>query len=585
MARFMPVHHLLVVAVMSTALTTGGCTNEEWRRLFQRERTASQPQPSSQTPVSPVALQGAIGQLVTIDGLRLTYVRGFGLVVDLVDAGGSDGPEIVKNYLMKEIRRQQDPSKPGPPAQETLESKDSAMVEVTGLMPAGAKKGDRFDVVLRALGTQTKSLVGGRLVLCDLKLYAEMPGGVIEGATVATAGGPIFVSPFDPEGKPSDKIDLRSAWVLGGGVVKQNRRIRLVLNDPRYSAAQQIVARLNGRYGATDPAAVGQSPSFVDLHVPDKFQDRKRVFLEQALFTTLNSSEGFLEQRARDLAVEIAKPAAEYESIGLAWEAIGPLCLPIIRELYTHSSPEVAFYAGRSGLRLGDRPAVDVVAKFARDPDSPLRKQAIDELGFAEDQYGAREHLCKLLNDPDVSIRIRAYKGLRRRPHPAIESKVLYQDNLVLDVVDSKGPYLIYAQRSMVPRVAVFGKQMACRPPAIFPGERRDGRRLQTQISAAAGDESLTLIFSNKRTGRNSPPLKAPLAVAELIEFLGGTPIRGEDGQFQGLGTSYSEIVDILGTFCEAEAQAIPATFVVEDLTGREEYQTEGDRERKESEY
>lgn len=576
---------LLAVSAVLLMVVAAACTKEEWRRLMDMKGKGSQPEPTSQPAPANIAVQGTIGQLVTIDGLRLTQVRGFGLVVDLVDSGGSDGPEIVKNYLIKEMRRHQDPSDPGASSKDILESKDTAMVEVTGFIPAVAKKGERFDVILRALGTQTKSLVGGRLVLCTLKLYAETPKGVIEGAALATASGPVFVSPLDLEGKSVKNVDLREGLVMGGGMAKEDRRVRLVLNDPRYSVAQQIVARINGRYSTSDPIAVGQSPSFVDLHIPDKFRDRKRLFLERVLFTTLVANEGYLEQKTRELAEAIAGSDAEYESIGLAWEAIGQTCLSVVRELYNHPTPEVCYYAGRTGMRLGDQRGMEVVARFAKDSSSSLRDQAIDELGMAEDMYGAGEHLRKLLDDPSTGVRIRAYKALRRRPHRAIQSKVLYQDNLILDVVESTGPHLVYVQRSMTPRIAVFGEQMSCRPPAMFPGERKDGRRIQTQLSAKEGDENLTLIFTNKRTDRHSPPLSVSTNVAKLIEFLGGTPLRNAEGEVQALGTPYSEIVDILATFCDEKTKTIPAAFIAEDLTGREEYKEAEERERKESEY
>jgi hypothetical protein len=576
---------LLLPGLLISLLCCCGCTQEEWRRLFDTEDKGSQPDPSTDGRVSSVAVAGSIGRLVTIDGLRLNHVRGFGLVVDLVDTGGSDGPEVVKNYLAKEIRRWQEPSQQSLSLKELLESRDAAMVEVTGLVPAAARKGDRFDVVIRALGTQTKSLVGGRLVLCNLKLYAESPSGVIEGKTLATAAGPVFVSPLETDGKLADKVDLRTGWVLGGGLATEDRRVRLVLNDPRYSIAQQIVARVNGRYSTTDPVAVGQSPSFVDLRIPDKFQQRKRLFLERVLFTTLQAGDSFLERRAKDLVEAINQPGAEYESIGLAWEAIGPICLSVVKELYNNSTPEVAYYAGRTGMRLGDSRGMEVVATFAKDAKFALRDQAINELGEAVDMFGAGEHLRKLLDDPDVLTRLRAYKALRLRPHPAIESRVLYQDNLILDVVNSSGPYLIYVQRSMAPRIAVFGSQMSCRPPAIFPGERHDGRRVQTQISALEGSDSLTVIYNNKRTGLNSPPLPVPLNVARLIEFLGATPVKDDQGQWKGLGASYSEIVDVLASFCEERARVIPATFIAEDLTGEGEQRPDDERERKESEY
>ncbi len=420
-------------------------------------------------------------------------------------------------------------------------------------------------------------------MLCDLKLYADTPAGVIEGKMLATASGPVFVSPFDRAGLATSSVDLKVGIVLGGGVVKEPRKVRLVLNDPRYSIAQQIVTRLNGRYAKSDPIADAKGPSMIEVTIPQEFNDRKRVFLERVLHTTLNEHPAMLERRAKDLSEEMKDDQAEYESIGLAWEAIGKIALPVIREHYHDSKPDVSYFAGRTGLRLEDNDSVPIVGKHALDANSPHRLQAIDELGYATDMHSAGEQLRKLLDDPDEDIRIRAYLALRRRPHPAIESKVMDEDNFVLDVVDSHGPYLIYVQRLIEPRIAILGTQMKCVPPAVYPGDRDDKRRLLTQISAKNGDEFLTVIYRNKRTKINSPTLEAPLQVGGLIRFLGNRFETDDEDRPTGLAVPYSEVVDILHAFCKSEA--IPAHLVVEEATAREDSDIESTKEREESEY
>ncbi len=570
---------------LGIVLAVGGCaTKEEWNRFWDSFKDkGEQPEANPQLASKSKALQGTIGEYVTIDGLRLTQIRGFGLVVDLVDTGGGDAPEQVKTYLTKEVRRRQPIGRPGQTVDEILKGRDSAMVNVTGLIPAGAQKGDRFDIAVGSMGSQATSLVGGRLVLCDLKLYAETPAGVIEGKTLATAMGPVFVSPFDRAGMATSNVDLKVGYVMSGATVTEPRKIRLVLNDPRYSIAQQIKTRLNGRYGGAYPIADAKGPSMVELDIPKEFQDRKRVFLERVMHTTLNDNPAILERRAEDLGQEITQEDAEYESIGLAWEAIGKLALPVIRQHYRDSKPEISYFSGRSGLRLEDKDSVAIVGKHAQDSNSVFRAQAIDELGYATNLHGAGEQLRKLLDDPDEDIRIRAYTALRRRPHPAIETKVMDEDNFVLDVVDSQGPFLIYVQRLIEPRVAVFGKQMKCVPPVLFPGDRDDHRRFLTQISAASKDEFLSVIYRNKRMGVNSPTLQGPVNVGELIRFLGNRYATDDEGRPTGLAVPYSEVVDILHTFCKSGA--IPAHLVVEEATAREESDTDTTKEREESEF
>lgn len=563
-----------------------GCGGqEEWDQFWDKFRDKGE-QPAPTPPVMNSrgkGLQGTIGQLVTVDGLQMIQVSGYGLVTGLVDTGGSDGPEIVKQYLVKEIRRNQGIGEPGMPAEEVIGSRDTAMVAVTGRIPAGAKKGDRFDVGIEALGTQTKSLVGGRLVLCDLKLFAETPQGIIEGKTLATATGPVFVSPFDRAGRPASKVDLRRGMVLSGGITKEPRRIRLMLTDPRYSVAEQIENRINSRYAGLEPIADATSPGSIDLDLPVSAMEQKRLFLERVMHTTLNGNTAFLEERARDLCDELVDLEPEYEVIGLALEAIGKIGLPMVRKNYASEQPGISFYAGRTGLRLGDREGMRVVARHARNPRSPYRKQAIDELGWAIEMSAAGEALRKVLDDEDTDIRIRAYLALRRHRNPAIETRVLDEDNLILDLIDTTGPYLIYVQRVGAPRIAIFGKRMRCNPPALFPDidYREDGREYFTTLTAELGDDRMTVIYRNRRSGLQSPRLRAPLIVADLVRFLGDRFSLDDDKNPTGLAVPYSEVVDILGALCKR--QTIPADFVTDEMITESE--DESGRERRETEY
>jgi hypothetical protein len=157
----------------------------------------------------------------------------------------------------------------------------------------------------------------------------------------------------------------------------------------------------------------------------------------------------------------------------------------------------------------------------------------------------------------------------------------LDQDGLILDVVDSFGSFLIYVQRERMPRIAVFGRSAACRSPVMFPGDRDDGRRVVTQLSARPGDKTLTFKFKNKRNGRISPSLPAPLEIVELIEFLGDSPRKTEDGKRVGYAVPYSEIIDILSTFIRTKS--LSAELVVEDLAGG--LSTSPTNEREESEF
>jgi len=572
---------LTIVAFIAIA---AGCTQTEWTRFWTMNKDkGEQPKAAPRDKVGTVSLQDTIGQLVTVEGLRLQRVRGYGLVVNLAGAGGTDAPKLVKDHLAAEMRRRQPIGGPGTPAQEWLESRDAAVVEVTGLIPAAAEKGTRFDVAIRSMGEQCKSLMGGRLVLCDLALYADTPSGVISGQTLASAAGPIFISPFGRGSESATKVNPRTGVVLGGGTVIKPRKVRLILNDPRYSDAVRIRNRINSVYGTLDSIADAKSPTIIELSVPPEHRLRKKLFLDYVGHTTLISSDGFLEQRAKDLAAEIQQSDANYESIAVAWEAIGRSTLPVVQSLYDNSLAPARYYAGRTGLRMGDKAGLEIVARFAADESSLFRDQAIEELGHAVKMYAAGEHLRKLLDGNDMPTRIKAYRALRLHQHPSVRSKVLDEDNLILDVVDCKGPPLIYAQRTLAPRLAIFGSGLTCKTPAMYPdGSDRDWEP-RVQISADRKGKGLTVIYKNRANGRTSPPMNVSPRLADLIEFLGGKPSQDASGEFQGLAVPYCEILDVLVQLCDSGT--IPAKLEVERATASDVLDYEKPREREESEY
>ncbi|HWL94157.1 MAG TPA: flagellar basal body P-ring protein FlgI [Phycisphaerae bacterium] len=577
----MKTYYRFMAFPMAMLIASGCASEQDWNDFFQVKKENTQQPAAAARPVSESpAIRDTIAPLVTIEGMRLNQVTGYGLVADLVDTGGRDGPEAIKDYLFKEIQRQQDPSRPGPVPADFLNSRDACMVQITGFIPAGAQKGDRFDVFVKGLGSEATSIVGGRLFLGELKTFAETPRGVLAGATLATASGPVFVTPFNRSGRPSDKIDLTGGVVLGGGVVKDPRKIRLVLNDPSPSMAKRMERELNSRHPGLDKVAMGERASHVALMIPREFQDRKWFFLNRVLRTPLNSNPDYVLRRTKDLVQAFDEPDPDHEMIAVALEAIGKSVLPHIERLYASETPALNFYAARTGLRLNDGNGLEVVARHAIDSESEFRKRAIEELGWARNMYPAGEYLRKLLNDPDKNTRIDAYRALLRRIHPAIETRVLDRDNVILDIVDSNGPYLIYARRTGQPRIAIFGKDLACRPPAVFPGDRDDGRRQIAMLTAQPGDDHLTFIFNNKRNKTSSPTLNAPLNVPELITYLCDAPRRDENDVLRGFAVPYSELLDIVSSFCEV--QTIPAEFVLEGL---EEQKDDDSNEREESEF
>ncbi len=540
---------LAAVALAAAVISGGaGCGDmgERWSRLFKRSKTEdSAPVPARE---SSKAVQDTVQGTATVEGLRVTVVRGYGLVVGLVGTGGSDAPDDVRKYLQQEILRR----RTGISSKELLDSRDTAIVVVTGEVPAAAMSGERFDVVVRAMGNQTTSLDGGMLLECDLKLLAATPRGIIEGKTFAVAAGPIFMTPFRRGEEKGD--DLRVGRVLGGGMLKESRRLRIVLDSPTYNIAARIRDRLNSRYGAAAPVADAVSPDVIQLTVPSSMRGNEKHFLDLVLHTTINGAPAFIERRAAEMAEEIQHPQAPYDAISLAWEAMGRTVLPAIRPIYSHPTVAARFYAARAGMRLGDSQAVGIIVQHALASGDPFRLVAIEELANPTAGAAAADALQTLAGDPDNRVRVAAYKVMLQRRHPSISPEAV-GGQFVLDVVECGGPPLVFVAASEQQRLALLGRKHTLRAPASYRDE-------DVTIAIDEGDREFRIVRVNPRSKQASPLIRCGLDLREFIRLLGERPGETPDGRPIGLGLTYSGVVRVLN---ELHAQgALPGAFMVD---------------------
>ncbi|MEE8169274.1 MAG: flagellar basal body P-ring protein FlgI, partial [Phycisphaerae bacterium] len=543
----------LMLAGVAVSALGSACEDSKFRWPWDEPGSGEEPEPALLSEVDPdsLSLRGTVRSYAYIEGLRKLRVRGFGLVGGLANTGGKDCPDQIRRYLQKEVLRESTAQHLDLDPKEILNDPRFVPVVVTAEAPAAAMKGDRFDLIVRALGSETTSLEGGYLFQCTLKLFSSTPRGVIEGRSIAQAQGSTYVSSFGRDDTSATKTDPRTARVLGGGRLNEDRRLRLVLRAPSYAMAARIRNRLNSRYGGKESVADAVSPTTIRLTIPTDYRDEASHFIALVLHTALDSSPQALQRRAADLAEEAIHPLAPYEDIALTWEAIGRSVLPVVRSLYTHRQEAAAYYAGRTGLRLGDDLALEVVGRHAATADSPFREEAVRELTRARRFHRALDRLEALLSTDDNRIRILAYEGLVEARHRSVESALIGDRSFMLDVLDSGGEPLVYVRQSDEPRIALFGRGMRLRPPALYTH-----REAWLTINANAGDEFATAIRRNPIYDRNSDPIRIPLDVARLIRRIGGSPGS------EGLGLDYSVVVDVLYQF--TQSRAIPATLILE---------------------
>lgn len=529
-----------------------------------------EPAPAPKTAVGEDALRtGMIGAETVVASVDAQPLRGFGLVVGLNGRGSRDCPSVIRDYLVDLLSKELGPSGQGarkqrPSASEMIDSLDTAVVEVTGRVPIGARQGARFDLEVRALpGTSTESLEGGMLLPTAMRFFdrAASGQGLVAGMILADGAGPVFVNPLPDAVDPTP--DPRHGYVLGGGRSREERPIRLMLLRPNYQLAQTIQRRVNEAFGHRPAAAQAISAGYLELHTPPALARDPSRFRELVAHLYLDNQPALTAKRLADLNAA-ALAGADLERVTAAWEGLGRTIVADLQPLYTHQNAALRFAAARTGLRLGDLGALPVLAALAAPGGAELRSPAIRALGDCNSpQVGA--HLAPLLNDADEGIRIAAYEALLQRGHPSIQSvtfrHILDQDqiNFILDVVDSTGAPLIYVRRTRLPRIAVFGSRAPVTPPVFYvPADE------SVTIHTVDGADDLR-VFA-KRRGRMSEQIVLPPRVVDLITSLADLPVRDDANRLRGLGLHYSGVVRILAAL-NAD-QAISAPVIMEQFGG-----------------
>ena len=517
--------------------------------------------------IVPTHVAGTIGQYTRLLNGGQLAVKGYCVVVGLGRNGSAEVPEelgkYIRQYLLKlNFGSFRANTRSLTPAR-FLRDMDTAVVEVAGLVPPGAPAGSRFDVMVTAVPqSQTRSLDGGTLMPTDLRLAVGGMALAGRGSMVlAQAGGSVFVNPFLDPTKPTDLVRCRMGRVIGGGKLLKNSPIRLSLRRPDYAMCRLIDRRINERFPADRRVAIGKSSSLIELHIPPDRRDDYKQFLKLIMHLPVRSDSGDWEAHARRIAEGMVRPGARHDELALIWEAMGRQVIPMIRPLYRSRNKAAAFYTARTGMRLGDDIAADVVIRFATDGDSPLRTEAVRELGRHPRVARASLALHQLVDDPDELVRTATYEALLKRGDRTVVTRIDVTDQFKLDLVSSRRRSAIYASQSGRQRIVLFGRDMAVQRPVFFsaPGD-------VVTVNANGGDKRLMLYRKMPRTGDFSENLFTGFSVRSLIVTLGSLPERGLDGRIKGLGLTYSQVVGVLYRMCRAND--IQAKFRLQGLSG-----------------
>ena len=512
-------------AVLLVVCILGGCANHDGE---------------SKSLTRTVDLGPTIGSLANVLVPEPMAVEGFSIVAGLNKTGSAECPPQIRAYLKRHIQKQLASSghPTGRDIDKYIDSLETAVVFVEGVIPAIPSKNQYFDVRVTALqDTQTTSLDGGVLFSTELK----RPGSFgISTDVLADAEGPVFIDKLN-----ADRINLKVGHVLGGGKVLNEYRIILLIHKPDFRMANAIRNRLNGRFG--DDTARAVLPSRIEVIVPDRYKNRKERFIALVKAMYLTQEPEATQERIRTLVKKLADSQDEYGSeIGL--EAIGNQSLGSLEALLKSSDNRIRLHAARCMLNLGSDDGLMVLRQITMDANSPDRLEALGAIAVGARRNDAASITRKLLRDDDFQIVLAAYEYLRQLGDITIAQEFIGH-NFYLEQVAQTNHKVIYASRSGQPEIVLFGAPLQCHSDIFVESDDKS-----ITINAPPGQDYVTIMRKHPKRPAVVARLNSTFDLSDIIRTLCGEPPTEEDKGRGGLGVSYTEAVVLLKRMCDKGA-------------------------------
>ncbi len=501
----------------------------------------------------PVELDATIGSLTLLRQYGATPVIGHGIVAGLAGTGSSQCDPALRAMLTKYMLQQMPNLKDFNP-NGFINSKDTAIVELYGVVPSLASKGQHFDLRVRTMfGSQTTSLAGGTLYTTDMKelsrflAFNKNSRFAAYFQSIATAGGSVFID----RSSNTSPVNENVGYVLAGGTARDDVQIAIMLLSPNYHTANAIRNRLNGRFGPGTAKAV--SPEEILLQIPQKYGHQKTRFLAMVSALYVSNSEQLHRQRIAGL-IEDLRRDRQAEATATALEAIGKTVADDLAGLLNADRQSVRFYAGKTLLNLGDDRGLWVLREIIADKNSEYRMAAIEAIGYSAKRKDAIATLADLLPEKSLEVKLAAYEHLQRLEDTSV-STALAGSGILMDKVACSGPKIIYVRLSDSPRIVLFGDPIRCEKNFFV-----NLPDLGIIINAQEGERFVSMLRNFPNRARPIGPIKSTFKVSDVIRTLcADTDVRGDNRKRPGLGVSYGDTAAILKHMCEIGA--IDAVF------------------------
>ena len=495
---------------------------------------------------SPPELGPAIGSLAEVVIPGSIAVEGYGLAGNLNGTGSSQCPPQVRAYLTRYILSQLSGQKID--VNKLIDSHDTAVVLIQGILPLIPSKDQFFDVQVTALqGTSTTSLEGGWLYTAELKAV----GLGLNARAIADVEGPVFI---DTVG--DSQPDKKAGFILAGGRVLDNFNIGLVLREPDYRVTSDIRNRLNGLFG--DGVAKAVSPSRIEVIVPDRYKEQRERFASLVRSTYLTYTPEVTEKRVSTFA-RLLDTSQDKEASEIALEAIGTDSIGMLNVLLNSTDQQVRLRAARCMLNLGNNAGLNVLQQMAFDTGSPYRVGALEAITLGAARVDAAVVSRKLLLDRDFQVCLAAYEQLRKLDDVALKREFIGR-SFYLEQVSQTGHRVIFVSRSGQPRIVLFGASIYCRDNIFV--QSSDGGII---INAPTGQKYVTLARKHPKRPGVVAQARSSFELADIIRKLCEEPARSnEQTRRGGLGVSYAEMIALLKQL--SDKGAVRAQFLAGPL-------------------
>jgi hypothetical protein len=464
-----------------------------------------------------------------------------------------------------------------------LNSPNVSLVQVSAVIPGGARKGDPIDVEVKLPpGSRTTSLRGGYLKECTLYDYAmerdlsaRFAGSdrARQGHPLARAEGPLLVGFGDGD----DAAKVREARIWGGGRCKLDRPFYLVLGEKHQYArvASAVADRINETFHGsfTDAAgkglAVAETKALVILQIPPQYRHNLPRFLRVVRLIPLREGTVAKEGKSkagggqpsyrRRLEEDLLDPARTVTA-ALRMEALGPGSVPALKAGLDGKHPLVRFAAAEA-LAYLDSPSGGVVLAQMVEQHPMLRAFSLTALA-SMDQAVSHVKLRELLASPKPETRYGAFRALRALDEndPTVQGDLVNR-SFWLHRVAPGSPALVHLSSSRRAEVVLFGEE----PMLVPPFELLAGGDVKFTVTAGTGDERHATItrfdVGRHSDGPRRQTRQCSLQVEDVLRTLAG------------LGGTYTEAVEVLRqahtcqcVSCAVAVDQLPQAVSVQEL-------------------